>query len=403
MTNKPRQRAPAEDPPPEMFQRSPEQIAAERAQNDVLIAKMKAARQGGGDGAEIENEVVQTELHAELARIRDDAGAKPIAPMPSGEDTESAADTVAIKEAAALALERLRKNDQEKRALPCMGAMFPAGVPDGYHAQLAAEAAGRRRLRLMDGARACKDAGMASASRCEMFGSTDFCAHSLVVAMRERTIVNLTDGDVPLDERDKILAAVGWSIEQGAIAPVDLWKTDPLRIMRAFLAHEPATLGDFAENGNVTVAQVHPINGTTTEGIVALRGHERVLVYGGNNGRGKTIAGVYAIGRIGGYYTTHAKMLPRRSQTMDKLRTAPGIVVIDQAWRVERSQREAATLVLEDVVHDRAAARLDTLIIGNFNHATLFEYAERNVMERILGRGALLLFAGESLRGKVTP
>jgi hypothetical protein len=273
-------------------------------------------------------------------------------------------------------LERIRAQDDARRALPCVVAMYPDGVPDGYTERSPGHA------ELLAGTRACAAAG--AEQGCEYRTVASFCPLRLLPALAETTRLNLRRAGVEDREFELIMAAL--TQKQPLLA------TDPMRVARAHLS------GRRAEVALEDAAEIHPLSGEATPLRARFSGAERLVVLAGATGRGKTVAGAYAIGRRGGKYVTEYGLADPRSAGVAELKRAPGVLVIDQVGRARLDVKRTAALVLEEILDARVAAKLMTYLCCNMTYRSFAERYQKIVLERIAGAGIFVLFSGPSLR-----
>jgi hypothetical protein len=343
------------DPPPEIFKRTPEQKRADEAALEAEVKRMKAR------GEESDLRTYGTPVARAVGKL--DLGGL---------------------------LERAQEWQAERRALPCWRAVYPAQVPDDFLS---------RRLdtaKVIDGRRACIDAGAFDAG-CRYQGEGPTCLYNRALATRERaaTRLSLGLGKEAEDEHKLVLAA------SDPDKPQALDGTDPMLVARRWLA------GDEGRVPIINGAQLAPLTGEiTSAGVVAFKGDERLVVFGGNPGRGKTVAGVYAIARKGGLYVLDYQL--GRPFDVDAAVGVGGVLVVDQLQPTDPDEARRAARRLDEIAHRRFAAGRKTLIIGNVDYLAfarrLGEVESGKVKhpgiiaERCAQAGAFVLFGGKSIR-----
>lgn len=325
------------------------------------------------DRREVEEFVARAKAGEDIERLAAGAGARaylnPADTKTHGEPIEQVADQ---------ALAALRRWDAERRQLVCHLAMYPRGAPDDY---LAVQ---REHPELVVGKAACEEAGVWK--DCRYAEQGDFCPRVLVDRLRLETHKRLTTGKVEEQEYDLIMAALQ------PVKPVALKPTDALRVMRQRLSRK---------RGEVTLdnaAEVEPLGGKTTTGRVLITGSERVMIFAGNTGRGKTVAGAYAIARIGGLYLTEYELARPKRGFVDEVKRHAGVLVIDQVGRAPVDDRRSVIAAVEEVVDRRYAAHLTTVLIGNVSYQEFMARYQKIILERVAGDGVFVLFGGQSLR-----
>ena len=349
------------DPPPEVFKRTEEQRQAAQARLDAEVAAMKARG------------------------VPSDLGVG--APVPDRGDTSGPIEDE---------VDRLREKAEtwqaERRGLICWRSIYPV-VPDGFlERQLASG-------RVLAGRLACIAAG--ARDRCPYKHEHPTCLYERAEALRERTAANLTIGlgtEVE-DEHKLVLRAVDLD------NPVELRDTDPLQVVRRWLG------GLGGKVPVVDAAQFDPLSGELRNAeCIELAGTERLLVLGGNPGRGKTVAGVYAIARKAGLYVLDYQL--GRPFDVDKAAGAAGVVVVDQLQATDADEAKRAARRLDEIVIRRCAAGRKTILIGNLDWqmfaarfgSTAVDKGKRvikhagNIAERCSQMGVFVVFGGASMR-----
>jgi len=203
---------------------------------------------------------------------------------------------------------------------------------------------------------------VAAHESCPYVRDTALCSRARLMATRDAVRARLAEGSVPEREKDLILAAVDRK------AP--LRSTDALQAIRARVAGKPWGLG-------------------------TLRGNEALIALLGPRGVGKTLAGCYAIGRLGGRYML-SYQLARPGIVIEELVSLP-VVVIDQIGR-EAPNSEWFAAQLEELLDRRYANRRLTIAIGNMSREQFCGAYDRIIEDRMRGDGAFVELKGSSLR-----
>lgn len=367
--NRPRQ----PDPPPEIFQRSPEQKLADQARLDAEVRAMQA--------------------RGVSPTLDDDAFGGAVV---SGDPLAALADLRARAEAW----------QDERRTLPCWRAIYPAGAPEGFldhQADSATAIRGRLACKAAPAVRVIGAGGPIETPQrdaCRYAHEHPTCLWELAVGMRERAGTNLTMalGKEAADEHTLVLASLDLD------APQPLRDTDPLLVARSWVAGGRrrmtlANAGKLAPLTGAAIAAGAPV-------AVELDGAERLMVWGGNPGRGKTVAAIWILARRGGLYVLEYQL--GRPIDVDKLAGVSGVLVVDQFQPTDPDEQRRAARRLDEIAHRRFAAGRKTLIIGNVDYLT---FAARLgqieagrikhpgvIAERCAQAGAFVLFGGESMR-----
>lgn len=147
----------------------------------------------------------------------------------------------------------------------------------------------------------------------------------------------LVTAGVETRERDIILADARWHNRE------PLLDTDALRVVRAVLGRKRQTV---------------PL---VTSSAVDLVGDEAIIALCGPRGVGKSIAACWALGQLGGRYTT-AYQFVRPGLDLDDLKRTP-LVVIDQLGR-QYAASDYGPQQLEEVLDSRHAGRRPTIVVG---------------------------------------
>lgn len=367
----------AETPPEtkaDVFGRSPEEVARDRERNEreIEAEKAKAAARAARAAEEAAKEAAK---ESEPKRPNNVAPEKLLVMV-----NPFLAETTVFAEAA------FREREVTRRALPCIQALFGENIPDNYTSMIV------RNERLHEARKACDDAG--AAATCEFSTSSTFCAHRAQERFYEQIVVHMRDADILKAEKDVVMA-----IARRAPTVIE---TDALRIVRQWLRETPGTVRCYNADAAPTAAQFRSNAAerfVETRGEIHCNGKERLVVLGGNNGRGKSVAAAYAIARRSGRYVTHASLANLRGDALAELKRNRGVVVVDQFGRAPDGDRKQALLAAEDLVHDRYSDGLDTMLIGNVDVNSFITAADKVVADRAFGElGLVVIFAGPSLR-----
>jgi hypothetical protein len=145
--------------------------------------------------------------------------------------------------------------------------------------------------------------------------------------------------------------------------------------------------------------------GATRPNEAFLTGTEAILVLGGNQGRGKTLAACYAIARLGGYYT-RAPAWARRDGVDYDLALAAPVLVVDQLGREDWGSNDWARSQFEDVIDARYQRRRLTVFVGNLLWQEFVHHFDKHLnrstlRDRVFGDGVFVIFGGESLRASL--
>jgi hypothetical protein len=253
-------------------------------------------------------------------------------------------------------------------------------------------AADRRRLACFPGLEegdeeaaviACEDAS--AFVGCKWGTTYDACPRLRAPDRYDDVVRRLTKGNVADDETSVILAAARRRDR------VPLRTLDALQVVRTVLARRRARVP--LENG----AEVRG-GGARAPGEVHLTGTERLVVLAGNQGRGKTLAACYAIGRQGGMYTRAPQWTRRDGVSVEDAVRAP-LLVIDQFGREHFGESDWMRSQFEDTVDARYQARRLTFLVGNLLWEPFVERLKNmTVVDRVLGEGVFVEFGGPSLR-----
>jgi hypothetical protein len=326
----------SEEVPVEVRMRTPEEVAADKAKLAAEIERM---------------------------RLQDAArGGPPVAPIMRKREEGSLDET----------LERIRAKaeeaEAERKSLPC----FAGLEADDEDAAVDA-------CELVEGWKACRWATTAEA-----------CPRARAIVSFERVEHNLSSPPaavrVPEREASLIVAAAR---RRGR---VPLLKLDTYNLVRSVLTRK--RLRQPLENG----AEVRR-DGSRLPGEVFLTGTEVLVVLGGNQGRGKTLAVCYAIARQGGVYTRAPQWTRRASVDIEAAIAAP-VLVIDQFGREHFGESEWALSQFEDVIDTRFQSPGKwTFLVGNLQWEQFTERLKKTtIVDRLVGDGVYVEFGGDSLR-----
>lgn len=228
--------------------------------------------------------------------------------------------------------QRAAEREDRRRQLPCY-----------EHAE-----AGR----LLDAVEACEKAVARPNCWCrqeerESKWCEQWCAWRRVRAAHEQVAERLRRGHVEAREYDLIIADTPGRLDDWgrrvAVQPLD--DRDAMRVVRAILAAMPVQLA---------LSQGDPI---------PIRSDEAIVILAGDVGVGKTLAGCYAIGQVGGLYLRAADLI-ERTAPLQEASTANFLMLDDlgdeprdtTGWGVSR-----VNLVLER----RHGRKLRTIVTTN--------------------------------------
>lgn len=279
-----------------------------------------------------------------------------------------------IEDVSARVLELVRRQSKARMSLPCSLAMYPDGQEPRNDGERADDLVGKQACEVARAFESCSVKG------------TPLCPRSRVLDLRDEVAGRLSKARVPREEAALILNALA------SRDPVPLRPLDTLRIARAVVQHRRQTIA--LENGAEVTAEGQ------VSGRALLTGRERIVVLGGNRGRGKTVAAQYLLARVGGLYLTEPAFGRIQKDGGVDIREAKAarVLVIDQLGRASRGGSDFAPAAIEEVVDARCADGLLTVLAGNF---TADEFKQRYgaiIMDRIAGFGVFVLFGGESIR-----
>lgn len=268
---------------------------------------------------------------------------------------------------------KVEDRNRERLALPCYQAMYPDGVVPA-EPEATDDVVGKRACEAREAWKTCEHDGY------------HVCARARASETLQRVARNLDLARVPSEESEVLLQAL--RDPRNALKPYD-----PMRVARARLKRERVSVP--LEDGDEMLP-----SRTVREGRVDLIGNERVLVFAGNAGRGKTTAAQYILAREGGLYTREYGYGRRRNEGGVDLQEAMGarVLVIDQVSRGVVGNFGEMVAALEEVVDHRVASGRLTVIVGNLSFEQFQERYGTILVDRVFGFGVFVLFAGESLR-----
>jgi hypothetical protein len=315
--------------------------------SDDFAAFRRTPEQMGADAARLADEV-------EREKLKDARrGGPPVAPVRLSGDGD-------LNQAIASVMAKAGRVEETRRSLPCYAPSEAGDVEGGVAACEAARAF----------------------DKCPLGAVYQLCPRLQAVDQYDAAKLRLSRAGVRRHEREVILAAVRRETQ--------LSDVDALRVMRGILrARRMAVHVDDARE--VRDGELAPA------GDVYLTGDERIAVFGGNVGRGKTIAACYAIAYRGGLYTV-AGQWSRPGLDLEAAKVAP-VLVIDQLGREYAGERaDYMRSQLEEVLDARVADRRLTVCAGNFDLTMFIERCQKVIVDRVAGFGVFVLFAGDSLR-----
>ena len=318
----------------------------------------------------------EEELHHLAAAIR--AGD---APSVYGDDRGFPREEETLEDLLARTEKRLREREEKMASLVCAAPMAQARV------------AGERAMDLA-GRAACEEAG--AFASCEFYRGAS-CPKYRLALQTEAVEHRLALARVPQDETSKVVAAADERLRFN--------EYDSMLLVRAFLDSVRYGRGCLVKIRNGYQAQVA---GRERHGEVYFNGEERLLLLGGNVGRGKTMAACWALGELGGLYLTEASLAIPVSAGGIAAREAirPRLLVIDQLGDVSVGASDYLRFQVGQVIDGRKAARQPTILLGNvdMNGEGATELELRYglpVMSRIMGYGVVAILGGADLRAKL--
>lgn len=292
-----------------------------------------------------------------------------LAPAPRRDDATPLADLLARIQSKA------ENATQERMALPCYRAMYPMGVePEDVS----------ERVDDSVGAAACDSVG--AWKTCDRAASGFGCPRFHTLSVYERARENLSKARVPKDDCAVILA--------GALGKPPLRGYDTMRVVRAFRARK-------SQEVKLKEGAEYLVGDRSRVGAVHFNGDERVLLLGGNKGRGKTTAAAYLLACEGGMYTTEYEFTrPGDAGGIDIVEAKRAkVLVIDQFGRGAIGKSPFALGQIEEVIDSRKANLLLTVLVGNVRIDEEFKARyDVLILSRIYGYGAIVLFDGPDLR-----
>lgn len=358
------------DPPPEHFRRTPEEIERERAEVAAEVESMRERTEAG--------EALPGTPYADprVAGVR-------------GADLEDLGAVLARTHRA------MQAQETERRAAPCWRTPYPNGEgwPEGRDHNAEALAAA---------AKSCRSSGFVrdrgDGKPCPYHTDlASFCPAHRVIEIRDAVVGRLLSADVPENERDRILAA----LQLGD----PLWETDALQVVRAFVRRARATVKPIRRvvDGKEIAGNLAEVRGDATKversaGTVEIYGSERVAFFGGNVGRGKTLAACRAIAHAGGKYLTEYRLARPKGVDLEEVAGVAGVVVIDQVGRAHLGDARYALTQLEELIDHRYARNRLTILVGNLTWEEFAKRYQSILADRILGQGVFVEFGGSSLR-----
>jgi len=224
---------------------------------------------------------------------------------------------------------------------------------------------------------------------CRWSRVADACARARAIDAYETIVQHLThpmlSARVPKRETELILAAARRKDR------VPLLALDSLRVVRAVLKRRRERI--IVENG----AEVRK-GAERVSGAVYLTGSEAIVVFAGNQGRGKTTAACYAIARLGGMYTRAPQWTRPNGVDIDEVIRVPALVV-DQFGREHFGDSDWARSQFEDAVDARYQAERLTFLVGNLQYESFCQRLKgTTVVDRVHGEGVFVEFGGDSIR-----
>jgi DNA replication protein DnaC len=128
----------------------------------------------------------------------------------------------------------------------------------------------------------------------------------------------------------------------------------------------------------------------------------RFIVLLGEPGRGKTVAGAWALAEYGGYYVSAPELRRLSTSKMwqdqdrfESLKRAKLVVLDDIGAEIVDGSNEEAVF---DLVNARQVDRAVTIITGNLTRAQMVERYGKRVVDRIVHQGIIVELRGGNLR-----
>lgn len=298
-----------------------------------------------------------------------------------------------VEELAARALAKAEALRQERMALPCYAAMYPGGVEPDDPADRADDGVGRRACEAVSAHESCRWLYMLREN------AERICPRGRLLERADLSRARLSLARVPKEDFDVVFGIV-----QGRRKSLEL---DTVRVARELLRRRSVVVA--LENGAEMMT-----GGRPRRNEVSLRGDEVLVVFGGNKGRGKSIAAQLMIAQLGGLYTLeddYGKPTKNGGVDMAEVLKAPGLVVVDQVGGGYKGESMFLRSQVEKLVDQRRAHGGKTLLVGNVTYQTMLqrygdkvvdkdrrERWESTLMDRVHGHGVFIEFGGDSLR-----
>ncbi len=364
---------------PEAVDAAIEQLEDDLAQLDnELAADNAAAADAADDGEEGYRQPTEEERAADRERLKreterermKDAARGGPPPPPRRPNVAEAVDLTALL---AEQLARAHEVDEARKTLPCGPALAEGKEDEAVDACQAVE-----------GFQTCK--WVHSSSACPRTR-----AEERYVTIVRNFSAPPVDVRVPENETKIIMAAARLSDR------VPLWKLDALQVVRSVLERKRVALA-LTNGAEVRTNKLDPEHPERIAKKVYLVGTEVLIVLGGNQGRGKTLAACYAIARNGGIYTRSPQWTRRGEIDVRSAIQAP-VLVIDQFGREYFGDSRWALSQLEDVIDARSQSSSKlTFLVGNIRYETFRERLKDTTIADRVDLGVFVELGGDSVR-----
>jgi hypothetical protein len=227
-----------------------------------------------------------------------------------------------------------------------------------------------------DGAAKCEERG--AHQGCRFLGWAD-CPRSAAIAEHERTVHNLSVGEVPRRFSERLTRELPnyrpQSVVETAVTVQPLRSTEALTTVRSFVARTPLLVG----------------------GHRLLEGVEDLLVLAGGPGCGKTLAAAWAIGRFGGLFVAASQLGDPRFDANEAERAR--LLVIDDAGTEYAGPSGYAAHRIAELLILRHAERRRSIVTTNLDRARFGAHYGDRLDDRLEESGAYRNLTSSTLRG----